>query len=147
MKMINFLILASLVLTSSAYAGLTKPFGFIKQAAKPSSIIMRAGDTVVAPAVLTIDNFVLAPQTDGNLVLYRDIPSAAIWSTSTWSGSGSCPSCTLEFRADGNLVLRDGATVKWSSNSPAAAGGFVQFRNKSPNIIIFNSSGVWHWNN
>ena len=54
----------------------------------------------------------------------------------------------LNFQSDGNFVLYlDGAAQSiWRSiTNPLAAGGYVELRNETGNLVIRDADDNWHW--
>ncbi|HEY5500162.1 MAG TPA: hypothetical protein VIK20_07255 [Bacteroidales bacterium] len=86
--------------------------------------------------------FLLALQSDGNLVLYQG-GSTALWSSSTGNSAFG-----LYMQADGNLVIfsQQGVAL-WSSNTYGNPGSFLAIQNDG-NMVIYTPQGnpIWSTN-
>lgn len=127
-----------------------------------------SGGLAAIPAVNTVSSPILDPftlqagqsisygdlslimQTDGNLVLYKNLtPSTqtALWASGT-SGLGSASSEAV-FQGDGNLVLyqgqqQDAAHAYWSSGTSGHANDHVVLSDTAPYVSITSgSSAIW----
>jgi RHS repeat-associated protein len=92
--------------------------------------ILSQGQSITSPDA----RFVLALQSDGNLVEYG--PTGAIWSSNTSNGY------QLIMQPDGNLVLYSSTgTPVWSSNSLGDPTAALRIQNDG-NLVVYNSYGI-----
>ncbi len=84
--------------------------------------------------------FSLVMQRDGNLVLYRNNPSAPIWASDT---AGKSVTNAL-MNDDGNLALYNSAgEAVWSSNTAGNAGAVLKVQDDG-NLVIYNAERpIW----
>ncbi|MHB8875613.1 MAG: M23 family metallopeptidase [Myxococcaceae bacterium] len=83
--------------------------------------------------------FVLAMQTDGNLVLYQN--GQALWHTHTYGTAAS----VVVMQGDGNLVLYDGSgRAYWSSGTYGHANAFTAIQNDG-NLVVYSASHQALW--
>jgi len=87
----------------------------------------------------------LEMQTDCNLVIYNvtnALPDEAVWQSNT-SHLGS--NCQLEFQADGNLVVYDGAGQSvWASGTSGTSGAQLRLQSDG-NVVLYNGAGAPLW--
>jgi hypothetical protein len=106
----------------------------------------------------------LQVQNDNNVVLYAS-NGGLLWSTSTWAaqpsgcrdlranqqflpgyGVSACNGSTrLTLQTDGNLVLKDGSKVLWSSGTAGKDARFAMLQNDG-NFVIYDSDDQAIWN-
>jgi hypothetical protein len=87
----------------------------------------------------TCSNYVVAFQTDGNLVVYNP-EGAAIWSSNTQNRGAS----QLAFQTDGNLVIYGGKQALWNSGTAGQGGATLRIL-PSGSMGIYNSDMNLLW--
>jgi hypothetical protein len=83
------------------------------------------------------------PQSDGNLVLYKD--TKPLWASDTYKvGSGSYH---LKTQGDGNLCLYDGTgKCTWSSNTYGkGTGPYKALMQDDGNFVLYDRNGTPIW--
>jgi len=100
--------------------------------------VLSVGDSLISKAARY--EFVL--QTDGNLVLFRLVPTkAVVWASGT-QGKG-VSNCVLQ--RDGNLILKSKlGRVIWASGSSGHALGKLTLQDDG-NAVIYNRDGAAIW--
>ncbi|HIF98835.1 MAG TPA: hypothetical protein EYQ54_17755 [Myxococcales bacterium] len=87
----------------------------------------------------------LEMQSDCNLVLSRvsnASPESALWHSNT-SLAGA--NCSVDFQADGNLVVYDGnSQARWASGTSGTAGAQLWIQ-PDGNMVIYNGAGLPLW--
>ena len=85
-------------------------------------------------------SFVLAMQSDGNLVIYGN--KGAIWS----SGTDKYPGSYLGVQGDGNVVVyrSDNKSSVWAVNAGTAEAPSLVMQNDG-NLVLYNSAGKPYW--
>jgi len=109
--------------------------------------IFTAGNFLLGEGQSVISRYRLLEMTeDCNLVLYRVVNAQkldALWDSGTF-GAGS--GCSVDFQADGNLVVYDGAGQPlWASGTSGTAGAELRIQSDG-NVVIYNGAGQPLWN-
>lgn len=109
--------------------------------AVPFTMMLTAGESVPSPS----GSFRLVMQTDGNLVLYYEPESVAVWDTHTTGHPGA----HAAMQTDGNLVVTasTGRDVLWDSGS--SANDPVLMVQDDGNLVVYgtNTTGQYAaWN-
>jgi hypothetical protein len=102
---------------------------------------LAAGKVMVGGQTLKSANgkYLLAMQTDGNLVLYSG--RTALWHTQTGGNKGS----RLAMQTDGNLVIYNAAKKPiWHTNSHGNSGAFLAVQNDA-NVVVYTKTGKPLW--
>jgi hypothetical protein len=108
---------------------------------------MHAGSTVLwtNQGLTSCDGrFHLVMQSDGNLVLYQDIPmtggaQTALWSTGTWGTTGQL----AELNYSGQLVVYGaGGSLLYQSTTADFGGSFLAVQNDG-NVVIYQQQPPW----
>lgn len=82
--------------------------------------------------------FVLAMQTDGNLVLYDDTPNPNPWIPLWSSGTSGHPGSYVAMQTDGNLVVYSSSNVAlWWSGTSGTSGGYYLFLQDDGNVVVY----------
>lgn len=91
---------------------------------------------------LTSNNgdFKLVMQSDGNLVLYRNSDSTALWSSQT---NGN-PGAEAVMQGDGNFVVYLNTTPLWASNTSGNPLAFLNMQDDG-NLVVYSSSNSPLW--
>lgn len=85
--------------------------------------------------------FTLIMQTDGNLVLYQNGVSAALWHTNTHGNPGS----TATMQGDGNLVVYSpGGVALWNSGTHGNPGAGLKVQDDG-NLVIYSTGDAALW--
>jgi hypothetical protein len=85
--------------------------------------------------------FTLIFQDDGNLVIYRNVPTA-IWAT----GTNGMNSEIVVMQADGNLVMYDPNTSPlWDSHTNVGEGQYKLVMQNDGNLVVFDHSNNTIW--
>jgi hypothetical protein len=97
--------------------------------------VLHPGDSITSPS----GNYLLAMQTDGNLVLYSG--TCALWASNT----NGKPVAVCIMQGDGNLVLYNGsAKAVWASNTSGKPGAYLVVQDDG-NVVIYQPSGAALW--
>ena len=116
----------------------------IKQSQPPA-----ASDTILANSILQPDLgiksknqcFMLNPQSDGNLVLYRKSNGQALWATGTDRRNVR----QTIFQADGNLVVYNTSNQPvWASGTDRKGGAKLVVQDDG-NVVMYNSQNQSLW--
>ena len=80
-------------------------------------------------------------QTDGNLVLYREVDHKAFWD----SGTGGKDIPNVQFQTDGNLVMYDkGGSAVWSSGTHDKGAKRLVMQDDG-NFVMYDGDGKALW--
>ncbi|GAA4637526.1 hypothetical protein GCM10023196_091670 [Actinoallomurus vinaceus] len=113
---------------------------FAATSAKRAPGVLKAGQILKAGQYVRSPNkkYLLAQQTDGNLVLYRG--KKALWSSVTGQHSGAFTA----MQKDGNLVVYKGKKALWYSNTARNPGAFLAVQNDG-NLVIYSKAKKALW--
>ncbi|MEU3911054.1 hypothetical protein [Streptomyces sp. NPDC029721] len=133
---------AVMTVAPAANAGYPFPYGcqYRKQTGE-GDWVFNGGFGTTHGEYICVQNYELAMQEDGNLVIYNNT-ATPIWSSNTWNHSGS----TFTFQTDGNLVVyaAGGGPALWSSGTWGNPGSTLAFQ-QDGNLVIYNSSHQAIW--
>jgi hypothetical protein len=104
---------------------------------------MQPGEVLnVGQAIRSADGrYTFVYQSDGNLVLYRNVDGKPLWASNTWGR----PSGVCIMQRDGNLVLyAPGGTAIWASNTAGNANSRLVAQNDG-NVVIYRPDGRAIW--
>ena len=132
----------SLALLASGVLMISSPRGPVLWSSKTVASELDTGGSLSAGQSITSPNgqYVLAMQTDGNLVVYG--PSGALWASGT-SGAGN----HVVMQSDGNLVVYNSAgAALWQSGTGGRSGAFELAMQSDGNLVIYSAGGpIWSW--
>jgi len=95
-------------------------------------------------ALFSLDGgHMLIMQLDGNLVLYNTkvSPSQVTWKTDTFFPSWQGYYTTLNYQADGNLVLSSNFVPKWSTGTNGKDSTTLVLQNDG-NLVMYKAAGA-----
>jgi Domain of unknown function (DUF3472) len=131
--------LITVLAAASAWVGVAPAFASVYTLQLSGGQQLNPGDGLVSPSGL----FLLAMQSDGNLVLYSP-GHIAIWASNTAGHSGS----VLQMQNDGNLVVYAPGHVKiWATNTQAHPGTVLQMQDDA-NAVLYapGHAAIWATN-
>jgi hypothetical protein len=101
---------------------------------------LSAGTGLFDGQTITAGNYLLAMQTDGNLVVYTQT-GRPLWNTGTWGQPGD----SLTMQSDGNLVIYNvhGRPIWWSGTY-GYPGAFALMQSDA-NFVVYSSSNQPLW--
>ncbi|MFH9350404.1 hypothetical protein [Kitasatospora sp. NPDC017646] len=132
---------AAMTVAPAAHAGY--PFPLQCQYTNSTDSWTFNGGFGTAPGeTICVNNYELAMQSDGNLVIYNNI-ATPIWSSGTWNHSGA----TAKFQPDGNFVIYGygGSPALWASNTYGNSGATLVFQ-QDGNLVIYGPGHQPLWN-
>ena len=119
------------------------PLGTLQAArAEAGSDTLRAGETLAAGTELRSGRgqYRLVMQGDGNLVMYSQSVTDAVWA----SGTDGHPGARAVMQGDGNLVVRDKANkALWASGTDGRDGARLVLQNDGNLVIYQGAKSVW----
>ena len=98
---------------------------------------LASGSTMSAGQTVTVAQYMLVFQADGNLVLYKN-GGNPIWSTGT-QGKGATYAV---MQSDGNFVIYAGSTALWSTKTNGANGAQLVLQSDG-NLVIYAPTAAW----
>ena len=109
--------------------------GAVSSHTLPSGSVLSSGTTLQS----SDSRFVVAMQTDGNLVLYAQ--GRAVWSSGSAGNSGA----VAPMQTDGNLVVyTSGGSPRWSSGTAGNPGGYGVIQDDG-NFVVYSATGQPRW--
>jgi hypothetical protein len=110
--------------------------------------------TLTAGRSISAGTFLLAMQTDGNLVAYQN--GQAVWASSFYTGfsiprghatSGlNCAGCYAVFQGDGNLVLYNGSEAPyWATMTAGFSNAVLNVSAAPPYVYVSSAQGSLLW--
>ena len=119
------------------------PLGTLQAArAEAGSDTLRAGETLAAGTELRSGRgqYRLVMQGDGNLVMYSQSVTDAVWA----SGTDGHPGARAVMQGDGNLVVRDKANrALWASGTDGRDGASLRIQDDRNLVVYRNGRAVW----
>ena len=82
----------------------------------------------------------LVLQSDGNLVLYGENGTIALWSSDTWNSGSN----RLIMQSDGNLVLYNNEGAVWSSGTTGQGANRLVVQDDG-NLVLYTAQNVAIW--
>jgi hypothetical protein len=106
----------------------------------PAAGTLLSGQTLAAGQVVhsPTDKYQLVMQSDGNGVVYA-AGQRVVWN----SGTDGHPGASLVMQADGNAVIRQGATPLWSSQSSGHPGAWLAMQDDGNVVVYGGNQALW----
>lgn len=100
-----------------------------------------SGQTLKNGEHLEEDDYGLIMQPDCNLVLYKDEPDEAVWSTKSGNHGDAC---VATLKRDGNFVIVDrNGTVVAMTMTNGTEGNYILLLQRDRNVVIY-SKALWN---